>query len=89
MLAGSSLTPNVALLSAPQLHCTLHSNLSWNYVQRQRNDASESKADFAICSSRWCVWIVQEYGFHVKPLFGYQFLAAMYLQIQSHKSNLL
>ena len=29
------------------------------------------KADLAIY---WCVWIVQECGFHVKPLFGFQFL---------------
>ena len=45
------------------------------------------KADLAICSSAIGVsaWIVQECGFHVKPLFGFQFLrdCSGFLQIRS------
>ena len=46
------------------------------------------KADLVICSSLIGVtgYIVQECGFHVKPLLGYQFLrdCSGFLQIQSH-----
>ena len=46
------------------------------------------KADLAICSSAVGVpaWIVQKYGFHVKPLFGFQSLqdCSEFLQIRSH-----
>ena len=50
------------------------------------------KAGLIISNLNWCVWIVLECGFYVKPLFGFQFLrdCSMFLQIQSHaykKSN--
>ena len=43
------------------------------------------KADPAICSSAigLSAWIVQECGFHVKPLFGFRDCSG-FLQIRSH-----
>ena len=47
------------------------------------------KADLVIYSfiCNWCVWITQECGFYIKPLFGFQFLwdlVWVFAQIQSH-----
>ena len=53
-------------------------------LQGHRNDASESRPGYLLLC-HWSVWIVQECGFHVKPLFGFLFLwdCSGFLQIRS------
>ena len=51
-------------------------------LQGYRNDASESRL---VAFSLVCL-VVQECGFHVKPMFGFEFLrnCSGFLQNQSH-----
>ena len=70
-VADSSLKPIVVLLVRPVASYTPQ----WTVMNLQghKNDASESRPDyFKLC--HWCVWIMLECGFHVKPLLGFQFL---------------
>ena len=54
-------------------------------LQGRINDAGKSNL-----ASYWCAWIVQECGFHVKPLFGFSScrIKTGFLQIQSQLFNI-
>ena len=57
-------------------------------LQGHKNDASESRPGYSsLC--HWCVWIVRECGFHVKPSLILDFssceiVLSGFLQIRSH-----
>ena len=69
-VTNSSLTPSVAIPLSVHPGGTIRTDIN---LQGHKNDASESRPGYFKLYS-WCVWIVQECDFHVKPLFVFQFL---------------